>query len=182
MWRTNGYLGINAAIPIAGTNTTLGSGLSTADVLDQADCRGAKYLPAPMNFTAPMTALPSATTPKPDEPELAMSINSVRYPQFNCRLSQWYQLTKDAFEVNKTQSKSYIEYLSNRFMIATRLNLPQSSALRVKSGLDLRGSNSSILISAVNANNMTTNGNVIVFLESTRVLRIGVGKTLQVIL
>ena len=178
---TNGYLGINPAIPIAGTNVELSSGLSTDNVLDQADCRGGKYLPAPMTFTAPMTALPS-TDSDAEEPELAMSINSVRYPQFNCRLSQWYQLTKDAFEVNKTLSKSYIEYLTNRFMIATRLNLPQSSALRVKSGLDLRGSNSSILISAVNANNLTTNDNVIVFLESTRVLRIGVGKTLQVIL
>ena len=96
-----------------------------------------------MNFVAPFD-LPTQADRDPQEPELQYAINSVQYPQFSCPLSQWYQLTKDAFEVNSTQSKSYIEYLSNRFMMAIRLNLPQSTLLRAKSGLDCRGSNSFI--------------------------------------
>jgi len=55
--------------------------------------------------------------------------------------------------------------------------------MRAKSGLDLRGSNSSILLTAVgNTSNFLNTGNVVMFLESTRVLRIGQGKTLQIVL
>ena len=135
-----------------------------------------------MNFTAPMSALPSADA-NAAEPELRFSINSVQYPQFNPKLPQWYAMTKDAFEVPSTQSKSYIEWLTNRCMIAVRLNLPGTTLMRAKSGLDTRGSNSSILLSAVNRQgNFAADGNVLLFLESTRELRLGVGKTLQVIL
>jgi len=150
---------------------------------------GAKYLCAPMNFTSPMLHLPENTDAGGDhindrEPELAWSINSVRYPQFNANLAAHYQLLKDAFEVDRTQSQSYLEWLTNRFMVALRLNLPQSTALRAKSGLDLRGSNSSILLSCVSGDIKTgaDEANVILLLQSTRELRIGVGKTLQLIL
>ena len=179
VFRDGTYNGVNGAKAIAGMNTKLEEGLAIS-ALDQSDARGINYLPAPMNFSAPMVALPAGTNPQ--EPELGFSINSVRYPQFNCPLSQWYQLTKDAFEVPSTQSKSYMEYLSNRFVMAIRLNLPQSQALRAKSGLDLRGSNSSILLSNTSGVATKANSNVLMFLESTKELRLGAGKTLQVIL
>lgn len=182
VFRDGDYNGINAAKPIKGMNNGLANTEISTIALDQSDARGAGYLPAPMNFTAPMAALPTAAAPNPQEPELGYSINSLRYPQFNCPLSQWYQLTKDAFEVPSTQSKSYMEYLSNRFVMAIRLNLPQSTALRAKSGLDLRGSNSSILLSNTSGVATKTDSNVLLFLESTKELRLGAGKTLQVIL
>jgi len=188
VWRSDGYNGVKGAIPIAGTNKLLqkgdsGEALIEADVLDQPDCRGgAEFLCAPMNFTAPMAALPSSGAPNPQEPELQYAINSVQYPQFSAPLSQWYQLTKDAFEVNSTQSKSYIEYLSNRFVMAVSLNLPQSTLLRAKSGLDCRGSNSFITTSNVTGVTMAANANVLTYLESSRVMRLGAGRTLQVIL
>ena len=90
-------------------------------MLTQPDCAGEEYLPAPMNFAAPIVAHTSTiftaedgtvTVPlDPAEPELQFSLNSVSYPQFNPKLSQWYTMTKDAFEVNTTQSKSYQEWL-----------------------------------------------------------------------
>ena len=182
VFRDDGYTGVNGAKPIAGMNNGLAQGETSVSALDQSDARGMNYLSAPMNFSAPMAALLTAAAPSPQEPELGFSINSVRYPQFNCPLSQWYQLTKDAFEVPSTQSKSYMEYLSNRFVMAIRLNLPQSQALRAKSGLDLRGSNSALLLSNTSGVATLTNSNVLMFLESTRELRLGSGKTLQVIL
>ena len=61
-------------------------------------------------------------------------------------------------------------------MIAIRLNLPGSTLLRGKSGLDTRGSNSSVLLFCVNQQgNFQADGNVLLFLESTRELRLGVG-------
>ena len=117
------------------------------------------------------------------EPELQFSINSVSYPQFNPKLSQWYTMTKDAFEVPTTQSKSYQEWLQNRCVLAVRLNLPGSTLLRAKSGLDTRGSNSSLMLQCVNQQgNLALNSNVLLFLESTREMRLGVGKTLQIVL
>ena len=182
VFRDDGYTGIKAAKPIAGMNDGLAQGELSVSALDQSDARGMNYLSAPMNFSAPMDALPTAAAPSPQEPELGFALNSVRYPQFNSPLSQWYQLTKDAFEVPSTQSKSYMEYLSNRFVMAIRLNLPQSQALRAKSGIDLRGSNSSLILSNTSGVTTKTNSNVLMFLESTRELRLGSGKTLQVIL
>lgn len=193
VFRKHDYNAVKAAIPIAGTNSELqktnsAEALAIGNVLDQADCRGgAEYLPAPMNFTAPMTTLPSNAAPDVAEPELQFSINSVQYPQFNPKLSQWYAMTKDAFEVPSTQSKSYIEWLTNRCVIAVRLNLPGTSLMRAKSGLDTRGSNSSILLSCVNQQGNFSGStadppNVLLFLESTREMRIGMGKTLQIIL
>lgn len=158
---------------------------NTAGVLTQADCLGGEeYLPYPMNFQAPMAAFETAVgNADPAEPELQFSINSVAYPQFNPKLSQWYVMTKDAFEVSSTQSKSYQEWLQNRCVLAVRLNLPGSTLLRAKSGLDTRGSNSSVLLSAVNQQgNMADDRNVLLYLQSTRELRLGQGKTLQVIL
>ena len=162
-------------------------GQSTFYILDQPRTHGgAKYLSAPMQFTSPMAALPSgsAANRTAREPELAWSINSVRYPQFNANLAAHYQLLKDAFEVDRTQCQSYLEWLTNRFQVALRLNLPQSTAMRAKSGLDLRGSNSSILLSNVSGDIKTNadEANVLLFLQSTRELRVGVGKTLQLIL
>ena len=132
-----------------------------------------------------MTNLPSNTNPDKigEEPKISVSINNVRYPQYDAPLSQWYVLSAQAMEVQRTASESYIEYLSNRCQIVTKLNLPGSVGMRAKSGLDLRGSNSSILVSSVgNVSNFSGTGNIVVFLESTRVLRIGQGKTLQVVL
>ena len=186
VFRPSTYADINGAKAIAGQNNGRSTDVDVANVLGQPECNGGdKYLPAPLNFQAPMTNLPSAANPNKlsEEPKISVSINNVRYPQYDCPLSQWYVLSAQAMEVPRTASESYIEYLSNRCQIVTKLNLPGSVGMRAKSGLDLRGSNSSILVSSVgNVTNFENTGNIVVFLESTRVLRIGQGKTLQVVL
>ena len=182
-FRPSGYDAISGAKRIVGTQTRSADYPDHQDnVLQQIDCAGEEYLPAPMNFAAPMIAYTDAAGLKA-EPELQFSINSVAYPQFNPKLSQWYTMTKDAFEVPTTQSKSYQEWLQNRCVLAVRLNLPGSTLLRAKSGLDTRGSNSSLMLQCVNQQgNLATNSNVLLFLESTREMRLGVGKTLQIVL
>ena len=188
VFRESDYNAKHGAVEVSGYNNTLvitNPLTSAIRALEQpATYGGAKYLSAPMNFTSPMANLPVGANYADREPELAWSINSVRYPQFNANLAAHYQLLKDAFEVDRTQSQSYLEYLTNRFQVALKLNLPQSTAMRAKSGLDLRGSNSSILLSNVSGDIKTgaAEANVLLFLQSTRELRVGVGKTLQLIL
>ena len=186
-FRPSTYSGINGAKAIAGSHSDRNATTTAlANVLGQPQRNGGDgYLVAPLNFVAPMTTLPSAAAPTKlsQEPKLSISINNVRMPQYDCPASQWYVLTLQAFEKERTASESYIEYLSNRFCIAQKLNLPGSQGMRAKSGLDLRGSNSSIILSSVgDLTNFSNTGNVVVFLESTRILRIGAGKTLQVVL
>ena len=185
-FRSNGYNSISGAKAIAGMNNARATSLTEANILGQPECNGGDgYLPAPLNFTAPMITLPSDANPDKitEEPKISVSINNVRYPQFDAPFSQWYVLSAQAMEVPRTASESYAEYLYNRCNIVTKLNLPNSAGMRAKSGLDLRGSNSSILVSRVADNtNFQSNGNIVVFLESSRVLRIGQGKTLQTIL
>ena len=206
VFRNADYAAVKGAVKVSGYNnglqtpqTSAAAGQPTVPlamsqsatyILDQPSTYGgAKYLSAPMNFTSPMAHLPIKDAGGNDhsadrEPELAWSINSVRYPQFNANLAAHYQLLKDSFEVDRTQCQSYLEWLTNRFQVALRLNLPQSTAMRAKSGLDLRGSNSSILLSNVSGDIKTgpAEMNVLLFLQSHRELRIGMGKTLQLIL
>ena len=186
-FRKSTFAAISGPVPVAGyqANRATATTIALAGVLGAPQMNGGdKYLVAPMNFTAPMIALPSANAAKlAEEPSLSVSINNVRYPQYDCPLSQWYVLSAQAMEVGRTASNSYAEFLDNRCQIATKLNLPGSQGMRAKSGLDLRGSNSSILLSAVgNTSNFQSNGNCVIFLESTRILRIGMGKTIQIVL
>ena len=189
VFRNANYNAKNGAVEVSGYNNLLVianplTQAATVALEQPATYGGAKYLSAPMNFTSPMANLPVGANYADREPELAWSINSVRYPQFNANLAAHYQLLKDAFEVDRTQSQSYLEYLTNRFQVALKLNLPQSTAMRAKSGLDLRGSNSSILLSNVSGDIKTgaDEANVLLFLQSHRELRLGIGKTLQLIL
>ena len=180
-FRKSGFNDPQGLIGISGQNNARATAENAASVLGQPDTFGGdKYLPAPLNFSAPMSTINNKLN---EEPKISVSINNVRYPQFDCPLSQWYVLSAQAMEVPRTASESYVEYLNNRCNLVTKLNLPASTGMRAKSGLDLRGSNSSILISRVgDATNFQNDGNVVVFLESSRVLRIGQGKTLQTIL
>ena len=186
-FRKSDFAAVKGAVAVSGyqQNPANAASVGIAGVLGAPQMRGGdRYLTGPMNFTAPMTVLPSANAAKrAEEPNLSLSINNVRYPQYDCPMSQWYGLSAQAMEVNRTASNSYAEFLDNRCQIALKLNLPGSQGMRAKSGLDLRGSNSSILLTAVgNTSNFKNDGNVVMFLESTRVLRIGVGKTLQIVL
>ncbi len=183
-WRPSTYAGINGAEGIKGMNLALAHGETTNDVLDQSDARGGDYLTAPLNFVVPSTGLPSSAEDNfTDLPEISISVNGVRFPSFDCKSGvQSYALLKQAFEVDKTQSKSMVEYLENRFMVAYKFNLPKSKELRAKSGLNLQGSNSTILIQNVgDTTNNATNYNVMTFIESTRVLSLGLGKQVSVI-
>jgi len=146
--------------------------------VEQALLGQSKFIPNAFN-------MPTPSDGQGADPELSISVNSVRYPQFNAPLSLWYELSKDAFQVDRTLSKTYDEWAKHRCQLAVRFNLPQSSALRAKSGLDLRGSNASIILEKAGGGDLKMGAaavKVVIFAESSRILRVGVGKQLQVIL
>lgn len=143
---------------------------------------GEKYVSKSLNFQAPMTTLP--TTPNTGYtagfPNMVWRVNSVSLPNFNVPLPQFYGITKNAFDVDETMAKSMIEYLNNRFVIAINLALPTNN-VREKSGLNMRGSSSTIRLETPITTNLKTTHNLQVYMEATSELRIGAGKQLSVI-
>lgn len=169
----------NLTVAAAGNVAVTATGIASDSAIqgvEPALIGQSKYIPNAFNMPSPKLA--AATS----DPELSISVNSVRYPQFNAPLSLWYELSKDAFQVDRTLSKTYAEWAANRCQLAVRFNLPQSAALRAKSGLDLRGSNASILLERSGGGDVDPTKKVVIFAESSRILRVGVGKQLQVIL
>jgi len=184
-FRANGFDGLKPATGVSGYNNTLAHGLTTANVLDQpATHGGAKYLNATTTFTSPSTTLPSATTDNwARQPNISIQVNNVRFPSYDARIgAQTYELLKEAFETDKTACQSLVEYVEDRCQLAYKFNLPASQAMRARSGLNLQGSNSQIRIEAVgDKTGLSTNSNIMVFVESTIVLKIMAGKQLLVV-
>ena len=144
---------------------------------------GEKYVSKALNFTSPMTTLPDvedSAAHSAGYPKLVWRVNSVSLPNFNVPVPQFYGVTKRAFDVDKTMAKSMVEYLNNRYVIAINLGLPNDS-VRVKTGLNMRGSSSTIRLETPATTNFKNDLNLQVFMDTTCELRVGVGKQLAVI-
>lgn len=144
--------------------------------------QGEKYVSKALNFEAPMSTLPKSNnaTYSAGFPNLVWRVNSVSLPNFNVPLPQFYGITKNAFDVDKTMAKSMVEYLNNRFVVAINLALP-SNNVKEKSGLNMRGSSSTIRLECPITTNLDTTHNLQVFMETTAELRISQGKQLAVL-
>jgi hypothetical protein len=186
---STGYNGINGAVPVRGYNNDLReSGADVgyqADALGQPETQGAVYQSAFFTQTAPIVGdnltggVPKAATL---EPTLNFSINSVKQPSYNCKASGWYDATKSGWGVSRTKSNSLAEWMLHRFSVCQRLDLPDSKALRVMSGLNLKASNANLTLEVTgNASAATTVDNVLVFLASSNIMRVGVGKQIQIL-
>ena len=177
--------GIKPATGVIGYNNSLATGLTTAGVLDQpATHGGAKYLNSTTTFTSPSTTLPSAGDDNwAKQPNISIQVNNVRFPSYDARIgAQTYELLKEAFETDKTACQSLVEYIENRCQLAYKFNLPASQAMRARSGLNLQGSNSQIRIEAVgDKTGLSTDGNIMIFIESSVVLKIAAGKQLMIV-
>jgi len=185
-FRKDGFDGISAAVGVAGYNNLLTNGLGQdAAVLDQPDCQGgAKFINRTVHFSSPSTLSVVGNVDNwAKQPNISIQVNNVRFPSYDARIgAQTYELLKEAFETEKTICKSLREYIDNRCQIAYKFNLPASAAMRARSGLNLQGSNSSILIEAVgDKTGLSTDGNIMVFIESSQVVKIMPGKQLMII-
>ena len=183
------YNAVNGAIPVAGYNNELIASIANkgfvANALGQSETQGAVYQSAFFTQTAPIVVasldggVPKASTL---EPTLNFSINSVKQPSYNCKASGWYDATKSGWGVSRTKSNSLAEWMLHRFSVCQRLDLPDSKALRVMSGLNLKASNANLTLEVTgNASAATSVDNVLVFLASSNIIRCGIGKQIQIL-
>jgi hypothetical protein len=183
------YNAANGAVAVRGYNNELIASAANvgfvADSLGQPETQGAVYQSAFFTGTAPIVAASlTGGVPKVStlEPTLNFSVNSVQMPSYNCKASGWYDATKSGWGVSRTKSNSLAEFMLHRFSICQRLDLPDSKALRVMSGLNLKASNANLTLEVTgNASAATTVDNVLVFLASSNIMRVGMGKQVQIL-
>lgn len=183
------YNATNGAVAVQGyNNELLASGADVgfqAGALGQPETQGATYQSAFFVGSAPVVAasldngIPKTSTL---EPMLNFSINSVKMPSYNCKASGWYDLTKSGWGVSRTKSNLLAEWYQHRYSICQRLDLPDSKQLRVMSGLNLKASNANLTLEVTgNHSAATTTDNVLVYLASSNIMRVGLGKQIQVL-
>ncbi len=183
------YNAPNGAVAVKGYNNALAASAANVgfqtDVLGQPETQGAVYQSAFFTGSAPVAAASLENDIPKDatlEPMLNFSVNSVQMPSYNCKASNWYDLTKSGWGVSRTRSNSLAEWYQYRYSICQRLDLPDSKALRVMSGLNLKASNANLTLEVTgNASAATTVDNVLVFLASSNIMRVGLGKQIQIL-
>jgi len=178
----------------ASSNTTFASiGAPQGDDADGAlGSNGMKeeYVHPQLNFSAPLNKKLRTLTQKKTTTQITDTL--VGMPRFNWRVAnvmmpnfqvpalEWYELSKHAMDCHKpTKSKSMVEFMENRYVLAQALNLPDTS-VRLKSGADMRSSTSQIRLESVANGNLLTSSNIEVFLQCTTELRISSGMRLNV--
>ena len=178
-----GFVGYNNDLLASAANV----GTQASPVLGMPATQGTEYESAFFTMTAPVNnanaeANTALTKAGDVDPQLNFTINSVKYPSYNCPIHQWYDITKSGWNVRRTKSNSLAEWVTNRFSICQRLDLPDSSALRLMSGLNLKASNANITLELTgNTTSATSVDNVVLFIEADAILRAGAGKQIQIL-
>jgi len=110
------------------------------------------------------------------------AINSARVPQFQADTTQWYDLSKWANNVVEHDDiKSKVEYLYNKFHTAYPFNLPQEPwGKPACTGIDTRSSNTFVEILG-SGNVDQANYDVLAMAKISSILRIGSGKSLEIV-
>ena len=188
---TGGFNGVKGVVQTVGyNNTLLASGSNVGAITKELGVpatNGTDFESAFFTMTAPVkdaNAEDHSAMTKIGEldPQLNILINSVSYPAYNCPLQQWYDIKKSCWNVKRSKSESLAEYYTNKFDIGYRFDLPDSSALRLMSGLNLKSSNSQIAVQLTgNTSTATTDDNIVIWMESDAILRVGAGKQTQIL-
>ena len=152
------------------------SALPTFDVGGVLDTNSEKYKGRYFNFVEPMRYKAAAGSGLKWTAQL--QLNGAYYPQFQATLPQLYQISKNSIQSRKCKTMSMRQYQKNYCVQCFRLNLVDSEQQRLISGLDTRSVN---LQGILSTNQTNGNDNVCIFTESTATLRIGAGRSVEIL-
>jgi len=113
--------------------------------------------------------------------KMQVQLNCCYMPNYAAGASQLYNISRNSLPVNtKAKKMSRRQYIKNFCVQCFRLNFPDSEYTYTLSGLDTRSSNlaGSIITQNVNA---SLNANLTIFTESTSVMRVGSGRSVEII-
>ena len=108
-----------------------------------------------------------------------MQLNGAYYPQFSATLGDLYGITKNSLMGNRESKTMTLDQYANNYCVQCfRLNMPDSEYSRLISGLDTRAVNLQGIIKTENA---TADNTVDIFCETTEVIRVGAGRSIEII-
>ena len=113
--------------------------------------------------------------------KMQLQLNGAYLPQFPANLGELYGMTKNSLPASrKCKQITFDQYLYNYCVQAFRLNLPDSEYSRTISGLDTRAVNLQAVVKTTDTVGATTKV-CNIFTESTSTLRVGPGRSVEVI-
>ena len=159
------------------TLLTFGSqdvGVPQYDVGGVLDTNNEKYKGRYFNFSQPV--LWSAPT---TEWKAQLQLNGAYMPQFSANIEQLYGITRNSLEMpDKAKQMTLDQYRKNFCVQCFRLNKPNSEFSRTLSGVDSRATN---LAGIVRTENSVSGANLVIFAETTEILKIEPGRSLSVV-
>lgn len=186
-WRGSDYNSVTNPITVQGhkieggfTAATSGGGVTQDLGIPQYDVGGVldtnseKYKGRYFNFSQPV--LWSAPT---TEWRAQLQLNGAYMPQFSANIEQLYGITRNSLEMSdKAKQMTLDQYRKNFCVQCFRLNKPNSEFSRTLSGVDSRATN---LAGIVRTENAVSGSNLVIFAETTEILKIEPGRSLSVI-
>lgn len=180
-FRASTYSTQGAPVPIAGYkqagafvagssggSPTVEVGLPQYDTGGVLDTNAEKYVGKFFNYEAPNSGAITAQ----------VQLNGAYYPQYTATPEEWLEITKHSLPKDMKKDLTLDQYLKNYFVMCVRLNFPDSEKMRTISGLDTRSVNlnGSVITSGAGSSHYAS-----IFAEITSTLRIGKGRTIEVI-
>jgi len=162
----------------AGAATALDQGVPQYDRGGVLDTNEEKYLGRYFNFSQPNTfGAGNGAVPW----TLQLQLNGAYMPQFQARAEGLYEITRNSLEyTKKSKLMTYDQYLNNYCVQCFRLNLPDSEFSRKLTGIDTRSSNLSGIVSTTGTLT-SSQPSLTVFVECSEILRIGMGRAINVV-
>tara|TARA_R110002167_G_scaffold55731_3_gene158164 strand:- start:1781 stop:3235 length:1455 start_codon:yes stop_codon:yes gene_type:complete len=163
-----------AATAAAATpGTTIDLGLPQYDIGGVLGTNSEKYKSQYFNFAAPQTNL-----------KMQLQLNGAYMPQFSATLGDVYGITRNSLPAaREAKEMSLDQYINNYCVQCFRLNLPDSEYSRSISGLDTRAVNLQGIVKTENfaAGGGRDNLSINIWCETTEVLRVGAGRSIEII-
>ena len=153
-----------------GGNATVDLGKPQYDVGGVLGTNSEKYKSQYFNFVAPA-----------DNMKMQLQLNGAYLPQFSATLGALYGITRNSLEgAREAKEMSLDQYINNYCVQCFRLNLPDSEYSRTISGLDTRAVNLQGVVRTENTGG-SSNLAINIFTEQTECLRVGAGRSIEVI-
>ena len=136
------------------------------------DTNNEKYKGLYFNFTEPQDGF-----------RLQLQLNGAYMPQFPAFVQEAYGMTRNSLQGNReAKDVSLDQYRQNYCIQCFRLNLPDSEYSRMICGLDTRSVNlQGVVNTTPGAGGGAISSNLVIFTEQTETMRVGPGRSIELI-
>ena len=146
-------------------------GLTKFDAGGVLDTNKEKYISKYFRFTEPLA---SASTPA----KYQLQVNGASLPAYKMNRSEFYEISKMSAESYKTEKEmSFQQYTDSYFVQCMRFNLEGSDMTRLASGIDTRAVSAQMALELEGHNS----SHLDIFVETTAELRVGSGRSIEII-